>query len=76
VLQVGRDKPCKPTRKPGLTKDNKLARLKWCLDHKDLSRSGIAVFDALVSCKLRGRRPLYIGMGRGVTDPLTALDFL
>jgi hypothetical protein len=40
-----------------------------------LSRSGIAVFDALVSCKLRGRRPLYICTGRGVTDPLTGLDF-
>jgi hypothetical protein len=40
-----------------------------------LSRSGIAVFDALVSCKLMGRRPLYIGTGRGVTDPLTGPDF-
>jgi hypothetical protein len=28
-------KPCKPTRKPSLTKDAKLARLNWCLDHKD-----------------------------------------
>jgi len=28
-------KPCKPTAKPGLTKEAKLARLKWCLDHKD-----------------------------------------
>ena len=25
----------KPTYKPGLTAENKLARLKWCLDHKD-----------------------------------------
>jgi hypothetical protein len=40
-----------------------------------MSRSGIAVFDALVSCKLMGRRPLYIGTGRGTTDPLTGLDF-
>lgn len=30
-------KPCKPMRKPGLTKENKLARLTWCLDHKDLT---------------------------------------
>jgi hypothetical protein len=30
-----------------------------------LSRSGIAVFDALVSCKLMGRKPLYISTGRG-----------
>jgi transposase len=28
-------KPCKPTRKPGLTKENKIARLNWCLAHKD-----------------------------------------
>jgi transposase len=28
-------KPCKPTKKPGLTKENKLAQLTWCLDHKD-----------------------------------------
>ena len=28
-------KPSKPTRKPGLTNENKLLRLKWCLDHKD-----------------------------------------
>ena len=28
-------KPSKPTRKPGLTNENKLARLKWCLDYKD-----------------------------------------
>jgi transposase len=27
-------KPCKPTRKPGLTQANKLKRLKWCLDHE------------------------------------------
>jgi hypothetical protein len=40
-----------------------------------LSRSGIAVFDALMSCKLVGRKPLYISTGRGVTDPLTGLDF-
>jgi hypothetical protein len=40
-----------------------------------MSRSGIAVFDALVSCKLVGRRPLYISTGRGVTEPLTGLDF-
>jgi transposase len=25
----------KPTYKPGLTAENKLARLKWCQDHKD-----------------------------------------
>jgi hypothetical protein len=43
--------------------------------HSNVSRSGIAVFDALVSCKLMGRRPLYIGTGRGVTDPLTGPDF-
>ncbi len=28
-------KPSKPTRKPGLTADNKTKRLKWCLDHRD-----------------------------------------
>jgi transposase len=28
-------KPSKPTRKPGLTQDNKTKRLKWCLEHKD-----------------------------------------
>jgi len=28
-------KPVKPTRKPGLTKENKLARYNWCLAHKD-----------------------------------------
>jgi len=28
-------KPCKLTIKPGLTKEAKLARLKWCLDYKD-----------------------------------------
>ena len=28
-------KPCKPTTKPGLTKEMKLARLTWCLDRKD-----------------------------------------
>jgi transposase len=28
-------KPMKPTRKPGLTKENKLARYNWCLAHKD-----------------------------------------
>lgn len=28
-------KPCKPTTKPGLTNDNKLARLQWCLDHEN-----------------------------------------
>jgi hypothetical protein len=39
----------------------------------DLSRSGIAVFDALVSCKLMGRKPLYICTG--VTDPLTGAGF-
>jgi hypothetical protein len=40
-----------------------------------MSRSGIAVFDALVSCKLMGRKPLYISTGRGVTDPLTGAGF-
>jgi hypothetical protein len=40
-----------------------------------VSRSGIAVFDALVSCKLMSRKPLYISTGRGVTDPLTGLYF-
>ena len=28
-------KPCKQTSKPGLTAENKLTRLKWCLEHKD-----------------------------------------
>jgi NAD(P)-dependent dehydrogenase (short-subunit alcohol dehydrogenase family) len=37
---------------------------------KEMSRSGIAVFDALVSCKLVGRKSLYISTGRGVMDPL------
>jgi hypothetical protein len=27
--------PCKPTYKPGLTKEAKAVRLKWCLEHKD-----------------------------------------
>jgi transposase len=27
-------KPCKLTRKPGLTQANKLKRLQWCLDHE------------------------------------------
>jgi transposase len=27
-------KPCKLTRKPGLTQANKLKRLTWCLDHE------------------------------------------
>ena len=35
ILRHCKYKPCKPTRKPGLTKDNKLARLNWCLAHKD-----------------------------------------
>jgi hypothetical protein len=35
----------------------------------DLSRSGIAVFDALVSCKLMGRKPLYISTDRGSRTP-------
>jgi len=32
-------------------------------------------FDALVSYKLMGRKPLYITAGRGVTDPLTGAGF-
>jgi hypothetical protein len=32
-------------------------------------------FDALVSCKLMGRKPLYISTGRGATNPLTGADF-
>jgi len=28
-------KPLKPTKKPGLTEANKVARLKWCLEHQD-----------------------------------------
>jgi hypothetical protein len=35
VLRRKGYKPCKPTTKPGLTKENKLTRLQWCLDHKD-----------------------------------------
>jgi len=35
----------------------------------DVSRSGIAVFDALVSCKLMGRKPLYISTDRGSRTP-------
>ena len=34
-----------------------------------VSRSGIAVFDALVSCKLMGRKPLYISTDRGSRTP-------
>jgi hypothetical protein len=33
------------------------------------------VFDALVSYKLMGRKPLYITAGREVTDPLTGAGF-
>jgi hypothetical protein len=44
-------------------------------NHVELSRSGITVFDALMNCKSMGRKPLYISTGRGVTDPLTGLDF-
>jgi hypothetical protein len=40
-----------------------------------VSRNGIAVFDALVTCKLTGRKPLYVSTGRGVTDPLTGAGF-
>jgi hypothetical protein len=41
----------------------------------NMSRSGIAVFNALVSCKLVGRKPLYISTGRRVTYPLTGAGF-
>jgi hypothetical protein len=34
-----------------------------------VSRSGFAVFDALVSLYLVGRKPLYISMGRGSRIP-------
>jgi len=34
-----------------------------CRMHLDLSRSGIAVLNALVSYKLVGRKPLYISTG-------------
>jgi hypothetical protein len=40
-----------------------------------MSRTGIAVFDALVSLYLVGSKPLYISTGRGVTDPLTGAGF-
>ena len=33
ILRCRGYKPCKPIRKPGLTKANKLARLKWYLDY-------------------------------------------
>jgi hypothetical protein len=36
---------------------------------REVSRSGIAVFDALVSCKLMGRKPLYISTDRGSRTP-------
>jgi hypothetical protein len=34
-----------------------------------LPRSRIAIFDALVTCKLVGREPLYISTGRGRGPP-------
>ena len=35
VLKRRGYRSCKPTTKPGLTAENKLARLKWCKDHAD-----------------------------------------
>jgi hypothetical protein len=40
-----------------------------------LLRSRTVVFDALVSYKLVGRKPLYISTGRAVTNPLTGAGF-
>ena len=37
VLKKAGYKKVKPTRKPGLTKRQRAARLKWCLDHKNWS---------------------------------------
>jgi hypothetical protein len=47
---------------------------------EDVARGGCVAkleccFDALVSYKLMGRKPLYITAGRGVTDPLTGAGF-
>jgi hypothetical protein len=39
------------------------------MNNMSVSQSRIAVFDALVSCKLMGRKPLYISMGRGSQTP-------
>lgn len=35
ILRCRGYKPCKPTRKPGLTKENKIAQLNWCLAHEN-----------------------------------------
>jgi len=49
-------------------------------DHNYILSGGLVAkleccFDALVSYKLMGRKPLYITAGRGVTDPLTGAGF-
>jgi hypothetical protein len=52
--------------------ENQISTVSTC---HPVSRSGIAVFDALVSLYSVGRKPLHISRGRGVKDLLTGAGF-